>query len=188
MLALEGRLAVNNKLYVNYNNKQEHKEIFYRKGGKFDQLDIFCSCNSPSEKVYLKVFVKEIKKEFTYRISKFNHSEKYSYDFFEFPYVEATFGIPSDLQEITLVIRTCWCKDDCYDTCSQESQLQAPLRKLDSDTVSQKCPICLKSFPLGRKALFLRCAHFFHAKCIEKLFNKNDTCPSCKKEFKAIKH
>lgn len=48
-------------------------------------------------------------------------------------------------------------------------------------SIMHDCPICYEEFDKTEfGASYLDCGHWFHFKCLEPWFKKNDTCPECK--------
>lgn len=53
----------------------------------------------------------------------------------------------------------------------------------DSIIGLQECAICLQELKKDSEAVFLQCAHQFHAGCIESWAKKKKTCPVCMTDF-----
>lgn len=47
-------------------------------------------------------------------------------------------------------------------------------------SAKKECTICMEAFQLGEARTIIPCTHDFHAKCINKWFETNNTCPICR--------
>jgi hypothetical protein len=52
---------------------------------------------------------------------------------------------------------------------------------------SEECPVCLESC-CHKNLLTLPCGHSFHTWCILEWFDKQMTCPVCRRRFKWVGH
>lgn len=62
-------------------------------------------------------------------------------------------------------------------------------KKVDKKDITSKCLICLNNFKLNEyKRELPVCKHFFHKKCIDIWFHKNETkkCPICYHSYKNL--
>ncbi|KAG7310046.1 hypothetical protein JYU34_004578 [Plutella xylostella] len=60
------------------------------------------------------------------------------------------------------------------------------VKKLPEKTISTEtkdCPVCLKSFSAGEKAIEMPCKHMFHSPCILTWLEKTNSCPFCRHEL-----
>ncbi|RVE47580.1 hypothetical protein evm_007778 [Chilo suppressalis] len=60
------------------------------------------------------------------------------------------------------------------------------VKNLDETMIQNEdknCPICLKTFKSGEKAIRMPCNHIFHSTCILTWLNKTNSCPFCRYEL-----
>ncbi|EFN75399.1 E3 ubiquitin-protein ligase RNF181 [Harpegnathos saltator] len=48
---------------------------------------------------------------------------------------------------------------------------------------TKQCPVCLKDFEAGNKAISMPCRHAFHSECILPWLEKTNSCPLCRYEL-----
>lgn len=53
------------------------------------------------------------------------------------------------------------------------------INKKDQDT----CGICFSYFTGNNKIITLKCAHFFHSKCVVPWITRHKTCPTCREKI-----
>lgn len=49
--------------------------------------------------------------------------------------------------------------------------------------IAAQCSICQEDLSLNKKALSLKCGHWFDVDCIEEWLKREKHCPLCKKEI-----
>ncbi|XP_026330304.1 E3 ubiquitin-protein ligase RNF181 [Hyposmocoma kahamanoa] len=59
----------------------------------------------------------------------------------------------------------------------------ANLQEFIMENDVKNCPICLKDFNIGEKALEMPCHHLFHAACILTWLERTNSCPFCRHEL-----
>ena len=47
----------------------------------------------------------------------------------------------------------------------------------------KKCAICLSKYKKKNNIIILKCLHLYHVNCIDKWFNTNTSCPTCRKKY-----
>ena len=55
--------------------------------------------------------------------------------------------------------------------------------RADQESVDEGCAICIDGVEMNKMMIKLDCSHFYCGEFIRKRFEKNKTCPLCKKEF-----
>ena len=64
----------------------------------------------------------------------------------------------------------------------ENMKMEVDMTKLKKCTVSkQSCTICLETFKKNSVVLELNCHHYFHKRCINRWFDENINCPTCRK-------
>mmetsp|Transcript_103362 Transcript_103362/g.236857 ORF Transcript_103362/g.236857 Transcript_103362/m.236857 type:complete len:308 (+) Transcript_103362:66-989(+) len=52
-----------------------------------------------------------------------------------------------------------------------------------SSSEGEECAVCWEGVEEGDPVMELPCSHYYHDKCLRSWFAKNNTCPTCRKEF-----
>lgn len=69
---------------------------------------------------------------------------------------------------------------------------EAIIRKIKkmSNTIvkimNRQCAIDLENFNEGEEVMYLPCQHFFHSKCILKVFEESRKCPVCQVDVREL--
>ena len=58
-----------------------------------------------------------------------------------------------------------------------------PTFNADHKTVGDGCAICIDGVEINKLMIRLDCNHFYCCECVSKWFEKNVSCPVCRKEY-----
>lgn len=71
--------------------------------------------------------------------------------------------------------------DQVRDPSSSLALLRTRIFSEEDSAMHKSCPVCLEMLPVGREVRETPCAHLYHMHCIRKWFEKENTCPMCRK-------